>query len=125
MTREIKFRAWDKQIKKMVDYGFSVDFEDGTLYDDNQSAMSDCILMQFTGLHDKNGKEIYEGDILKYSLRVGKVVWENEVYCGFVIEILTQEGRAYPMKGKIERILGEVKIIGNIYSNPELLTKTI
>jgi hypothetical protein len=77
----------------------------------------DCVLMQFTGLLDKNGKEIYEGDIVTLSNFLGNriVEWSNKLgQAGFTLKRIDDDCPA-PIRnaGKI--------IIGNIYMNPELI----
>ena len=77
------------------------------------SSAKHFIWMQFTGLLDKNGKEIYEGDILKWNDEVSQVMWR--LYDSmFEIEKI--------FNGFSERVTSDYEIIGNIYENPELLT---
>ena len=117
--REIKFRAFVKG--KMVPASFlnnyrycgrvdTLDFENMTAI---VNLLQDVPLMQFTGLHDKNGKEIWEGDILKGSWRAktNEVRFENGSFCiGYHLTVDDMEAR-------------ESEVIGDIYSNPELLKK--
>lgn len=124
--REIKFRAWDKMEKKFADYGFSVDFEDGSIYDDNQVSMNEVELMQYTGLKDKNGKDIYEGDVVQEDIRRDKrskpiMRWSVVVYSEkgmFIVECLPKSLRQW---NELYKENDEVEVIGNIYENPELL----
>ena len=105
MTRPIKFRAWDKHSKEM--------YEDITYDKEAEEGVRPWVFMQYTGLTDKNGKEIYEGDILYDNFEEGifKVVWEN---ASFVVEDLNGIGL---------EISEDCKIIGNIHKTPELLEK--
>ena len=121
--RQIKFRAWDKNNKKMIFSNDMQKLEIGIYIQDfNQE------LMQFTGLKDKNGKEIYEGDIVKISNKSYKIEW-NQLHCSWGL---------FGLKGGMERDITadwinddgttpkrwEVKyyeVIGNIYENPELI----
>jgi hypothetical protein len=71
---------------------------------------------QFTGLHDKNGKEIYEGDILDFDERE----WGGEFTCEVVPSIDELIGE-WPMCGTVHDINSFRAVIGNIHENPELL----
>ena len=123
-----KFRAWLKDIKKMVDVT-GIDFVTfgGHIYHTDNfqtSHFSKTILMQSTRVKDKNGKEIFEGDIVKFRLwftnniLLGKVVWLQN-YSAWMI--------AYRIENKTKEIyltgvvMSDLEVIGNIYENPELL----
>ena len=127
--REIKFRAWDKN-EEMFDKmnynpfceGNRLFFKDGQLRevcgprDETWDEPSDLILMQYTGFKDKNGKEIYEGDILEVEDHVNHVV-------GFRRGMFMWKNIApdIPIYEKLEDC--HCNVIGNIYENPELLKK--
>ena len=83
-------------------------------YDDEQ------IFMQFTGLHDKNGKEIWEGDILGYENEKNIVRWSN-IQAKFLLDWIKNEGRVEGMYGFNEALAMDYEVLGNIYENPELL----
>lgn len=136
--REIKFRAYHKKLKEMFIVK-GIDFlviTNGTNEISNlhlvkidvpdkygiHCRLDEVELLQFTGLKDKNGKEVYEGYIIKTSCecgdRVAEVKWDKydagfEPFGDFVI-CLSQH-----CNGKIDR--KEIKVIGSIYENPELL----
>ena len=107
MKREIKFRVWDN-----VDY-MSSPFTLSDLQSKQIQFTSDCEVMQFTGLKDRNGKEIYEGDILAFELTRNF----NPVYeMPFVME-WDNDNAAWVNFSPKEKIV----VIGNINENPELL----
>lgn len=138
--REFKFRAWvreeDERYSHMVDSPRSIiTILEHILMVGRPMGFSDCdsrpyperyVLMQYTGLKDKNGKEIYEGDILKDT--------NNAIYYVDFIRgcfYLKTNYKSFPHLGwtewlpmcEIDRLAipVEFEIIGNIYENPELL----
>ncbi len=133
--REIKFRAWADG--KMHYDNFSIEFNGGemddmiayTKSDGKVVTCEDFILMQYIGLKDKNGKEIYEGDIVSYKIYmsakqkfpVKTMVWIwSEYHCGFSMKIVGGDRYEPPIMIPGEH---EIIIIGNIHQNPELLKK--
>ena len=118
--REIKFRAWDTK-KERFDYYPLI--SNGSVY--NVDAFDDLveysegrmILQQYTGLKDKNGKEIYEGDFLQDDDGIGEVEWVNE-HCGF--RVFTRNPSLYhnlESDGSLRNSL----VIGNIYEHSYLI----
>lgn len=124
-----KFRAWHKELGRMmlieIMYFFFFDNELEEL-ELNDPVMNDHIsvypneieLMQSTGLKDKNGKEIFEGDILKSNKYITSVFYERGAYC---VKFSRTPNTTVTMNviSFIEKY--KTKIIGNIYENPELL----
>lgn len=107
MKREIKFRAWDKENKKMAQVS-RIDFGPGGI----KYLIDDSVLLEYTGLHDKNGREIYEGDVVK-----------NEY--GKVMEVqYDPRSAAFGVGDYYFGTIGSGKtleVIGNIFENTEML----
>jgi len=136
--RRIKFRAWDKKLKVMInpDYSDWEDFmiePDGTVFRSYEygtyetyrtKEKVDYELMQYTGLKDKNGKDIYEGDILKI----------NGGAKDFMVTVTFEYG-CFGVRGKVfqdnhnelkyytDLDFCSVEVAGNIHENPTLVNK--
>ena len=127
--REIKFRAWDG--KKFTDAKKLICFGDGCTYETIEANGAVIFLpkayykiMQYTGLKDKNGKEIYEADILSYYQPYAKrtdihtVKWDEGLACFALFE-----GEDRWLKECDWLKIKDIEIVGNIYENPELIKK--
>ena len=132
--REIKFRAWNKITRRMItdhlSWGLELNFGFSNL-------TSNWIMMQSTGLLDKQGKEVFEGDVLlvqselilirtgektgKMSSKKYQVVWSDKIagFCG-----KDEQGKISAWAMSKDIVEEFHKIIGNIYENPELLEET-
>ena len=127
--REIKFRAWDKKKKEMHDLitWHHPNYLDLVCYATGQSSGdvhelrqdNNCIIMQFTGLFDKQRKEIYEGDIFDSPSKNKFYVkwWKDGWYYNNV------KDEEEHVSGRLLEIAEDWEVIGNIYENLELLKK--
>lgn len=130
--REIKFRAWNKEKEIMVyeNEDDSEEYWDGVLSSDVEMVnstfrygpSSEYIWMQYTGLKDKNGRMIYEGDVVKFK----SVYYENKIMKA-VVKFKDSLGSFVFDRGddqgpwRMDASVRELEVIGDVYRNPELL----
>jgi uncharacterized phage protein (TIGR01671 family) len=128
-----KFRVWDKRFSEFVEDFFVS--EDGKIYKKtkdtcygfaiSRETSDKIILMQSTGLKDKNGNEIFEGDVVQYqntkvpSADSKGVIRYFDNWAMFGIDIEYNEPRALFFNGLADHI--SLEVVGNIYENPELI----
>ena len=135
----MKFRIWDKKYEKMyyeddnvIYFEIGLDGVVSAIHNHLCREPEDFILMQYTGLRDKNGREIYEGDILKIYRediydnsteieKIGKVVFRDGA---FFLEPALEEGWFYILSSELEYWDNEgyeYEVVGNVFEKPELL----
>jgi uncharacterized phage protein (TIGR01671 family) len=124
MNREIKFRAWDTKDNEMyfpqvLAFGLDLKIKPLRNCKDGNNAYKHHELMQFTGLQDKNGKDIYEGDIVKHSGIICKVVYGKKGACFSLFDVRLGETDLYVITDLSAQYM---EVIGNEFENPELLT---
>lgn len=110
--RQIKFRAWDGERMREA-FGWYIDPTDGTVLRNDD--FYQWRLMQFTGLCDSNGVEIYEGDILFWDGEIiGAVSFE---YAEFIV------GEGVSARNLCNAPTDDIRVVGNIYENHDLIPK--
>ena len=119
--RQIKFRAWHTELKIMAEVAKLHWFKDAFCADIRgvpELGNENFILMQFTGLHDKNGKEIWEGDLVRWN-------WKGNKYPPMEVKMGTlYEGDDKTRTGWIafDSFVDEnCEVLGNVWENPELV----
>lgn len=125
--REIKFKAWDKNLKRWTNYSIADDLL--RFYDKHTGCWKTdkegkrFVLCQYTGLKDKNGEEIYESDIVREFGNDYTPVYTKGIYMALNIEQFKypEEHRQFSTQFNVVWKNG-CEILGNIYENPELVT---
>ena len=118
MSREIKFRMWDKENGIMID-GDSLAFEE---YAPISQLLSQEGIMQYTGLKDKNGTEVYEGDVIhiQHPFRgreyIGPIVYEGNRFTAIDYYFTHQDDPGNPFES-----IDYMEVIGHVYEITDLL----
>ena len=123
--RDIKFRAFDKDLKQILKVK-EIDFEHRIVtlkiskLAIKKIPFENVELLQYTGLKDKNEKEIFEGDIFVHNNHKFEVVWDSTRFIGLDND---RSGKGYCCYVDSSKKDGSrsIEVIGNIYENPELL----
>ena len=117
MTDRFKFRVWDKEFKKYWTVEEIKENAAWLLFPDNDN-IENIEIEQCTGLKDKNGKLIYDGDLLQDCEQRIRVVFDEQRYC-FMFEY--QNTRSYKPITCIDVLDSELEVIGNVHENDGLL----
>lgn len=134
MNRPIKFRVWNDKQKKW-EHGpgqecnlFGEMILLGGFMRVSLEELNDCIPLEFTGLKDKDGTEIYEGDILDLTNQPGKICYylvtygPRQYYSGFTLTPLNKERKTLSMEFDF-RYDTSFKVVGNEYDNPDMIIR--
>ena len=124
-----RFRTWHCELGRMMSIK-NMWFQDGSVeeLELNDSVMNEHItaypdeieLMQSTGLKDKNGKEIFEGDVVDYKGRKAIIKWHGS-YASFIYRFVDELNKRSAEWYPLYLAYLKCEVIGNIYENPELL----
>lgn len=127
MSREIKFRVWDK-LEKRFDKNHHLTMDlNGRIYNlQNGAGGEDYEIQQFTGLTDVSNKEIYEGDIILFNDERLLIEWNSESAAFVGIIYLEHDGDQwrepdFDAARSLDEFCGDEEVIGNIFENPTLL----
>ncbi len=131
MNRIIKFRIWEKALSRFLDWSKHNDllmiFSKGEIIPCAPFRKSEYVIQQFTGLLDKNGKEIYEGDIVEWTMTtleyaiLKQVKWDDNKLL-WEVEALTSNKHGKPIDFLfMARSTREARVVGNIFENSNLL----
>ena len=116
------YEKFPKGIYEVMDLNFANEI--ATLWSEKEQTCFEVSfrkieLMQYTGVNDKNGKEIYTDFFVRWGLRTYKICFD----CGFYMHDLSRINPDYPITKEFKKASDEFEVIGNIYENPNLEIK--